>query len=220
MLSRNSRRVFATAALAAALVTSLAACRVEQGAAVFVGDTRIAASQVDDVIDTLPTKRQAPMSIFRSSTVDALTVIELGKQVADDTGAEPVTAAEETPRQYWQSQGLKPDSEFVDLMAEAEGYRAMLAEDAEPAEATNDDLDAIIERFERNSGQKLQERDKAALQQELASEQGKTIIGTRNKLESYVDKYDVTANPRYGDTYIVVARGSQYEPLVTVPLES
>ncbi|HIV56867.1 MAG TPA: hypothetical protein H9902_02825 [Candidatus Stackebrandtia faecavium] len=219
MLSRKSRRVLATTALAAAMVTSLAACRVEQGAAIFVGDTRISSSQVDEIVDALPTKPQAPMSIFRSSVVDALTMVELGKQVAEDTGAEPIAAVAETPRQYWTSQGLERDSEFVDLMAQAETYRAMLSEDAEPTKASSKDINEIAERYELNTGEKLNGPNKAGLKQQLNTEEGQALIGQRDQLASYVDEYSVTANPRYGDAYIVVARGENYEPLLTVELE-
>lgn len=220
MRTRKTRHVLAAAVLGIAAVAAMTGCRVEQGAAVFVGDTRITSDQVDEVTDSLPTKAQAPMGGFRSMAIDALAVVELGKQVAADNGKSPKTSDGALQEKYWAEKGLPKSNAFVKLMAKAEGYRSMLAKGSDPVKPSSAEVADVTKRLEANSGQKLAGADKQALSAELKSDKGQEIFGNRKQLADYVKKYDVTANPRYGDTYIVIARGQQFEPLVTVQLES
>ena len=218
MQPRNVRRALTAVALGIAALSAMAACRVEQGAAVFVGDTRITEDAVNSIVDSLPVEVDAPLGGFRAMTVDALATVELGEQVAEDTGGSPDAASAEAIRSYWQSQGLPAEHEFVELMAEAEGYRAMLLSGAEPAAPTEADIEKIAAQFAENSGQPMTEADVAGLGEYLNSEAGQEIIGGRDQVAAYVAEYQVTANPRYGEGYITVARDQQRMPVVTVPL--
>jgi hypothetical protein len=218
MHPRNVRRAVAGVVLGLAAVASLTACRVEQGTAVFVGDTRITEDQVNQLVDGLPLQEDSPLGGLRALTVDALTVVELGEQVAAKTGDSPKKESGDNQRAHWQQQGLKADDEFVALMAKAESYRAMLLEGAEPADPTDEDVDDIADSIGRGRGQQLNASERDQLRVELSDEAGRELVGDRHQIAGFVADYDVNANPRYGDAFIIVTRGQEHQPVITVPL--
>ena len=234
---RMTRRAVAAVALGAMAIASLAACRVEQGTALFVGKTRVTEEQVDQIVESLPQQADTAIGAYRSLTVDALAVTELGKLVSADTGNRPDADAAENQRQFWMQQGVSSNREFIDLMGEAEGYRVMLMDGAEPVTPSDADVDAMAAAYEDHSGMALTDSQKAAITADPDDPQWQEAFGSREQVESYVnlweqnfgnlkqladyvDEYDVTVNPRYGDSFIVVSRGSQNEPVLTLPLES
>lgn len=215
MRPRFTRRAAAIVLAATALVASLTACRVEQGAAVFVGDVRITEEQVDQYVDSLPPRLEVPPVGFRALTVDALAVVELGRQVAASEHLEPNDSDGNFMEYYWTRQGLPADDQFVALISEAESYRAMLVKGTTQADPTDTDVAETLELVTRTSGAVV---DEAFVRSLLTSDTGRQVVGQRHRLAELVDEYDITANPRYGDTFIVVARDNQFQPLTTVPL--
>ena len=227
MKPRLPRRLLLTAVIGLMAVVTVAGCRVEQGAAAFVGETRITDAQVDNVVDSLPvelvTNNLANVSSayggVRHQVLEALAVVELGRHVADDTGALPDADARSVARDGWMQQtGLPESNAFVSLMAEAEGYRALLQEGAEPQAPTDTDIEAAADNFTTATGQKLQSADLQQLTADLNSDQGRRLIGVNRQIAQYVADYDVTANPKYGQLSIVTFLNASGVPLLTVPV--
>lgn len=230
-------RAFTAIGLAAAALLTVSACRVEQGAAVFIGPDRISEKRVDEIIDSIPAKTRDQLAAIREASggqmpsittgtlrgyvVDALVVTELGKKVAADTGRKPVAAAADTVEAYWTHPviGLDADSRFVEVAAKAETYRELLFADAAEAEPSDADVKAINDQLSKLDGQPRGDAEDAALKECLGSKPDKEIcgenaeqlqgplhIGRLNQVRDYVEEYQVSVNPRYGDSFIVIHR--------------
>ncbi|HZE41258.1 MAG TPA: hypothetical protein VE172_20855 [Stackebrandtia sp.] len=224
MRLRFTRRSVVAATLAVVTVVSMAACRVEQGAAVFVGDSRITEQQVDQVVDSVPARIRTRLHYLgritgdqlpaitagklRGYVVDALATIELGKQVAADTGKEPGNGTAKGIEAFWTSEiiGMGASSKFVTLLDEAESYREVLFAGSTPAKPTSADIDSIARQFTRARGHKADAGQRKEWKRELSSTNGPKLLGNLHQVEKYISQYDVTANPRYGESYITVAR--------------
>ncbi|MGH8792377.1 MAG: hypothetical protein ACRDXX_07010, partial [Stackebrandtia sp.] len=214
--------------LGIAAVASTAACRVEPGAAVFVGDVRIAETQVDEVVEDLVDKltAEAPEEAqnvvvggLRDRTVDALTIAELGRQVSANTGDEPDRDVGDAHADMLTQAGFPADSRFVELTREAESYRAMLLAEAEPVSPDDADIEAIVAQLAVVPGQELDPQQTASLTTFLREdEQGQLMSGKRQAMVDYVSEYDVVANPRYGSSFLTVELGNNGRPFLTVPI--
>ncbi|GAA4919507.1 hypothetical protein LX16_4345 [Stackebrandtia albiflava] len=226
MKPRMSRRLVLAAVLGIAAAATVSACRVEQGAALFVGDVRVTDTQISEVVDSVPTElfTSGPDQMttgfggVRQQVMEAFVVVELGRQVAADTGATPDETADATAREGWtQRTGLPEDNPFVALLGEAEGYRAMLKQGAEPAAPTDEEVADVAANFIAVTGQPLDEASISQLAVTLNGETGQRIVGERRQLADYVAEYDVQTNPRYGRVSVI----SFYDPsgvMLTVPV--
>lgn len=228
-------RAIAAIGLATAALLSVSACRVEQGAALFIGDERISQQRVDAIIEGIPADTRQRLSRLSAETgnrmssistgglrgfvVDALATIELGERVAADTGREPDRSAIADAEEFWTNPlyGLDADSEFVDLAAEAEAYRPVLFEGAKPATASDAEIDATIDRFEYLSGDDYTAEERRAVRVELSgmldAEQGRLMVGQRRQVTDYLEEYEVSANPRYGQAFILIGRTQGNSPI-------
>lgn len=235
-------RAIAAMGLATVALVTVSACRVEQGAALFIGSERISENRVDEIVDGMPDKAREQMSQLteltggqksnistgglRGFVVDALATIELGKLVAADTGREPDTSVTGAVEKFWSQPvyGLDEDNEFVQLAATAESYRTVLVEDAKPATVTDKELDAALDHFEFLAGEKYSKSDRDAIGQqlgaELESEAGRLLVGQQRQVGDYITDYDVTANPRYGQSFIVISLGRDNSPVFVAGIPS
>jgi len=226
---RMSRRLLLAAALGLATVAALAGCRVEQGAALFVGETRITDSQVDAIVDSIPvelitpdlTRKATSFGGVRGQVVEALTVVELGRQVADDTDRQPNTQVGSATRQGWsEATGLPLDNAFVELMGSAESYRELLRADATPEAPTEADIETAAKNYVSATGQPLDDATVAQLALDLNTDQGRELIGQNRQINQYVADYGVTANPKYGKLAIVTFQNASGVALLTAPVPS
>lgn len=229
MKPRMPRRLVLSAVIGLLAVAGLAGCRIEQGAAVFVGDTRISDSEVNEVVDSIPveliTSDLSTVSKayggIRNQVLEALTVVELGHQVAADTGRQIDADALANAREGWmQRTGLDADNALVSLMAEAEGYRAMLREGAVPEAPTPADVEDAAANVAAVTGQPLNDAELGQLEADLSSPQGQELIGQNRQISGYVAEYGVTPNPKYGQFAIVTFLNARGIPLLTVPVSS
>lgn len=229
MKPRMPRRLLLAAALGLATVAALAGCRVEQGAALFVGETRITDSQVDEIVDSVPvelvtsdrSRMTSGFSGIRSQVVEALAVVELGRQVADDTDRQPNTQVGSAARKSWaEATGLPLDNAFVDLMGSAESYRELLRADATPEAPTEADVEAAAKNYATATGQPLDDAMIGQLTGELNTDQGRDLIGQNRQINQYVADYQVTANPKYGKLAIITFTNASGVALLTAPVPS
>lgn len=188
-------RALTAIGLAAAALLTVSACRVEQGAAVFIGSDRISEKRVDEIIDSIPAKTRDQLAVIRETSggqmpsittgtlrgyvVDALVVTELGRKVAADTGRKPVADAAETVEAYWTHPviGMEADSEFVKVAATAETYREVLFEDATETDPDDKDVRAINEQLTKLDGQPRGENEDALLKECFSSKPDAEICG-------------------------------------------
>ncbi|ADD45439.1 hypothetical protein [Stackebrandtia nassauensis] len=229
-------RAIAAMGLAAAALLTVSACRVEQGAALFVGDERISEKRVDEVVDSISASDRAKLADLNQLTggqlpdistgnlrgyvVDALVVTELGQRVAADTGVKPDRESSSVIKKNWELLELDSDSEFVQLTAEAEAYRTVLVDGSKPHRPSDKEVDALTAQLEHTFGQELDEQQKAGFAQFLTSEDGQVVVGQQRQVSDYIAEYDVTANPRYGQSFIVIARNAGPQPLITSDIPS
>src|SRR5690606_2890135 len=101
------------------------------GAALFIGDTRYQQEEIDEIVDSVPEETRDRLgNLFQASggavgditaatlrgyVLDALTVVEIGKDTVADTDASPDRKAADAAEQFWTDPvlGLSADSRFV-----------------------------------------------------------------------------------------------------------
>lgn len=242
-------RAFVAMGLAAAALLTVSACRIEQGAALFVGDDRISQQRVDEIIDSIPAEDRkllaqqialpgnitlASMSVgsLRGFVVDALATIELGKKVAADRDLKPDHGKGSAVKDYWTQPGreLGRDNAFVKLVAEADAYRTVLFDGAKPVDPSNADVKAIAEQWTAIDGKPRNEADREFIKlclgpkptvEQCGSDEafGPEIIGRIHQVRDYLAEYEVTANPRYGDSFVMIQRDpNSGVPFIVTPI--
>jgi len=216
---RLPRRAIAAAVLSLAVVASTAACRVEQGAAIFVGDTRIAESEVSQLVDSLDSENLTGVGDLRAAIVEALVVVEVGKRIAEDTGATPDRDKEgQLLEQLSQMNRLPKDNPVIRLLAEKEAYRPLLVAEADPVDPTEHDVDAMSANVADAIGGKVTPEIRAGIVADLESETGRELTGQRHQVLDYFTDYDVSVNPRFGETSVVIYADQQNNPIITAPI--
>lgn len=167
------------AAVASVGLLALAACGTEQGAAMFVGDERIAETTVDGYVDSVAELRvQQGQDLYfydysgdRYSVVVYMIYSELGHAV----GLDPVPG----------------DDELQVLAQEYEAYTSEFYAEAEPRELTQAEMEAAVAAASTNEN--------------LANasiEDLEHLAGFTDDLAAYVEEYDISVNPRYGQVDI------------------
>jgi hypothetical protein len=171
-------RTLRLAGIAVAATLGLAACSVDQGAALFVGDERIPQSTVDDHVDRLAdmqTEVEAELAGYdytgdREMVIFLMLYTELGRALgltaADTSGASDVTEA---------------------LYLEGVGYASELQSQAEPRELNDAEIRALAD-----AGfpiDQLTPDDQYYVM---------TMAGFADDLDGYVQQFDIRVNPRYG----------------------
>ncbi|MCC3765488.1 hypothetical protein K3N28_20715 [Glycomyces sp. TRM65418] len=202
--------------VAAVGLLALGACGSEQGAALFVGDERVTESTIDGYVDgTVASYLEQGATMADISYADnrqqaALIVLfaELGREIglpAPQTGG----AADE----------------YEALYLEAVEYHETLSQRAEPRAMTKDELEALNTAIEgdENLLQRIvqewavgQNLTQAQFQEfgmavqsdpgiltdvvwQWAEVQGAQMAGFADDLNEYVEEYDISLNPRYGE---------------------
>lgn len=202
-------------AVAAVGLLALGACGSEQGAALFVGDERVTEATLDGFVDGEVASyleqgaTMADISYADSRQQAAIFMLfaELGRELelpAPDTGA----AANENEALY----------------LEAVGYYQTLSSRAEPRAMTQAELEALNAAIEADQSLLQTIVQEWAAAQELtqaqfeefsmaaqsdpgvltevvwqwAEVQGAQIAGFADDLNGYVEEYDISVNPRYG----------------------
>lgn len=213
-------RAIAAIGLATTALLTVSACRVEQGAAVFVGHERITEKRVDELVDSIPDPNREELAQLanlstgglRGYIIDALTTVELGKRVVADTGAKPDGKAGEAVGLSWEQVNLDGDSAFVELAVEAGKYRPVLFEGSKPAKPEKDEIDENTAQFERLQSEDLNDSEREQLRglmtEWLNSEPGQEAVGKQRQVNDYLAEYEVQANPRYGQTTILISPGN------------
>ncbi|MGH8876332.1 MAG: hypothetical protein ACRD0P_03155 [Stackebrandtia sp.] len=227
-------RAIVAVGLSAAALLTVSACRVEQGAALFVADERISEQRVDEVVNSIPEKTRKDMANYaqlsggampnisigalRGFVIDALATTAIGKRIQEETDREPDKSAADVAEANWASVGVKPGTEFVELAAEAAEYRPLLLTGAENQKPTKDEIDDLTEQFVLLGGQSPSKAERKQLRanvsellnndkpQEIVKGEpvvGQELVGKWRQVDKYIEKYEVSANPRYGESFIV-----------------
>lgn len=171
-------RTLRLAIVASVGLLALGACGNEQGAAVFIDDERIPETTIDGYVDNI--------ADFRADQGEDLTIHDY----ADDR-KQIVTYV------LYAELGHALDFEAVDdagaeeietIALEAEQYFQQLVTESEPRELTDAEIQAVTEA--------------AATDQTVAGytqADFELLAGFTDDLAAYIEEYDISVNPRYGD---------------------
>jgi hypothetical protein len=202
--------------VAAVGLLALGACGSEQGAALFVGDERVTEATLDGYVEGEVASyleqgaTMADISYADSRQQAAFITLfaELGRQIglpAPDTGG----AADEYEALYMEA------ADYYQVLSLQAEPRAMTQVELEALNAAIEADQALLQRIveEWIAGQELTEEqlmefntaaqtDPSVLAQVVmawAEVQGAQIAGFADDLNGYVEEYDVSVNPRYGE---------------------
>lgn len=207
------------AGIAAMAVAALTACTNVQGAAVFVGDERIPEATVDGYVDELAVLQTESAEIDlagydytvdREFVVEYVVLAELGRAMELEKPAE----ADET---------------LQGLYYEGNAYRDALSREAEPRELSQAEVDAmnnavagdqqliskIVDQWVNTAGLTDDEIEQfytaaqadQAVVSEVVRQWTESQAGLADDLTEYVEEYDISASPRYGDVSITLLPG-------------
>ncbi|MEU6247477.1 hypothetical protein [Glycomyces sp. NPDC047010] len=171
-------RTLRLAGVAAVGLLVLGACGSQQGAALFVGDERVPESTIDGYVTTIADFRAEQgedLSVFnysddRKQIVTYVLYSELGQAV----GLDPVSSA--------------GADELESVAVEAEQYFQALVAEAEPRALTEDEMARVVEAAQTDAN--VAGYGQADLE---------LLAGFTDDLASYVEEYDISVNPRYGE---------------------
>jgi hypothetical protein len=219
---QRARRLASTAVVAVLAVAGLSACRTEPGIAAYVGSTTISEKTVQDMyadaetkldayIDTLRAERQknpdpsqqpipdvVDLGLTPGNVVQALVGVQVLKGIAAERKVQPTA----TPAaQVAQQLGLPPETKYVAVFAEYQGYLNALLATATPAQLTEADQREVYKRLTAANGSAEPVTFEQFTSEILTPENTQVLqrsYGLRNDLKAAADKADITFNPRYG----------------------
>lgn len=190
-------RALAVATIAVTAVLGLAGCRVEPGAAAFVGSTRITDQQVDQVNDEqVAVARERGREITteavasnRQFLVGRLTVAEVARRILAEQNI-PVT--EVSAADVAKENGRTEPNEIDEYIAQTRPYLDALRASVTPAPLTNDEKKEVTQNLV-NLG-----APPAAAAQFFTDPELQRGMAFRRAILAGADKYDVEVSPRYG----------------------
>jgi hypothetical protein len=171
-------RGYRLGAVASLLLLALGACGSQQGAALFVGDERVPETTIDGYVTTI--------ADFRAEQGEDLSI-------HDYAGDREQVVVYVLYSELGQAVGLDPaDSAGADeleaIALEAEQYFQQLVAQSEPRPLTDAEIEAATAA--------------AATDANVAGySQGdlELLAGFTDDLAGYIEEYDISVNPRYGD---------------------
>ncbi|GAA1668653.1 hypothetical protein GCM10009830_13060 [Glycomyces endophyticus] len=171
-------RTLRLAGAASIALLALGACGSQQGAALFVGDERVSEDTIDGYVTTIADLRAEQgedLSIHdysgdREQVVVYVLYSELGQAL--DLDAESGAGSDELEA----------------IAVEAESYFQQLVERSEPRALTESEMEAAIAAAETDAN--VAGYTQADLE---------LLAGFTDDLAGYIEEYDISVNPRYGD---------------------
>ncbi|MEU5873858.1 hypothetical protein AB0A73_20165 [Glycomyces sp. NPDC047369] len=171
-------RTLRLAGVAAVGLLVLGACGSQQGAALFVGDERVPESTIDGYVTTIADFREEQgedLSVFDySGDREQVVVYVLYSELGHAMDLDPVNGA--------------GADELETIALEAEQYFQALVAEAEPRALTEDEMARVAEAAQTDAN--VAGYGQADLE---------LLAGFTDDLAGYVEEYDISVNPRYGD---------------------
>lgn len=205
-------RVAVLLALAGGLLT-LAGCRSDPAVAAYVGSTRYTDDRVTAIADEAHAKLQELVDaqqaaagasaepvqrpVTEQEVVTALVSRDVLKALAEERHVSPVSVRAD---QIAQQARVPADTEYVRLLAEKDGYRLGLLQQAASTQPTDANLREVYDNLvTASSGQYTGSFDqfKSSLTDQDTELVGRSAA-VRDDISAAARKLDVTINPRYG----------------------
>ncbi|HKT04445.1 MAG TPA: hypothetical protein VJT31_33435 [Rugosimonospora sp.] len=202
----RSRLLIVVASAGLALVT-LAGCRLEPGAAAFVGDDRITDAQVDKVVSSVQAYIPAGrLGNFRTQVLTWLVVVKAGQRYAD---AHSITVKQETPADFVQNSNVPASiaagvgaSDYAKTGAEYESILTALQSAARSTPPTEADKREAYNYVATQAQGQVQPYNQ--VQQLFSQDTMGTAVGLRDLLRDMVRASHVTISPRYASPTVPV----------------
>lgn len=189
----TARRRLAAVAVGVLALLPLTGCRVEPGAAAFVGDVRIADQRVDEIVSSVDDRVPAEQrGAFRQEVVSMLVLTEAGTRYAQ---AQKLQLPEAQPATVAERLQLPADGAYTQIFARYVSVMTALegrAERAAPSEA--DQREALS--HATINGQPVNDRFEDVRQYFTEQAMG-AAVGSRNLLTELIRDADVEVSPRY-----------------------
>jgi hypothetical protein len=191
----RARRLTSVAAIAAASILALSACRSNPTVAAYVGDQEITEKQVTEIIDDLRQKVDAVGVELptRDDIVAVLVMKSVCEQLSEEKGYRPRSVA--SVELAVQVTGMPADSTYVQHYADLETCLSGLP-NPEPTTPTEDELNDLVTRAKETGVLPADlPYDEAA--KELDGPRLHHALGQRKVFTEAIADYDITVNPRY-----------------------
>jgi hypothetical protein len=215
---------------------ALAGCRSDPSVAAYVGSTRYTDDRVQGIADEAHRKLQEYVDAQQSSgassqpverpvtdqeVVDALVGRDVLKALAGEKNLKPL---EVDPNQIAQQEQVPPDSEYVRLVVERDGYRLVLLQKAASADPSEADLREVYDNLVKASSGAFAgsyEQFKSSLADQDSELVGRSASVGR-EITAEAGKLDVRVNPRYGTAALTMVQITDQQggshSLLSVPL--
>jgi hypothetical protein len=212
-------------ALVGALL-ALAGCRSDPAVAAYVGSTRYTDARVSAIADEAHAKLQeladaqqsatgasaqpVPRPVTEQEVVTALVGRDVLKALAQERKVSPLDVPADRIAQQVR---IPPDTEYVRLVAEKDGYRLGLLQQAATGSATDADLREVYDNLVSASGGRFT----ASYEQFRSNltDQDTELVGrsaaVREDIAAEAEKLDVTINPRYGPAVLSLVEVSDQQ---------
>ncbi|HZN71508.1 MAG TPA: hypothetical protein VFC00_07480 [Micromonosporaceae bacterium] len=193
MTTRRRLAAAAAGVLALLALPALAGCRVEPGAAAFVGDLRIPEQRVDEIVgsvgDRVPAEQRGG---FRQEVVSMLVLIEAGTRYAQ---AQEVQLAQAQPATVAERLKLPVGAAYTQLVAHYRSVMTALEGRATPAAPSEADQREAFANATIDGQPVTNSFDQ--VRQFFNEETMGAAVGNRNLLAEVLRGADVAVSPRY-----------------------
>lgn len=219
-------RLIAVIAAGALGFTALGGCRVEAGAAAYVGGTTVTQSQVEKVLNALVADGYNGLSDknranARRAVMSDLVFVALAKRYAQEKGYDAPSVDYSAASAQTHDPQIPATDPYLRTHTEAEAYRQLLLSRSTAATPTDADFREMYKNLTDQGLTLGYDQTKTQLQQVPAVGPG---LGLRNALADAAKRYGVQVNPVYGSVdYPLVAisdSNGQAYPLLYLPLGS
>jgi hypothetical protein len=221
-------RLIAVIAAGALGLTALGGCRVEAGAAAYVGSTKVTQSQVEKVLNALVADgyngiTDKNRANARRAVMSDLVFVAVAKRYAQEKGydapSEDYSAASEQTRNPQTGVQIPASDPYLRTRTDAEAYRQLLLSHSTAATPTDADFREMYKNLTDQGLTLGYDQTKAQLQQVASIGPG---LGLRNALDDAIKRFGVQVNPVYGSVdYPLVeisdSNGQSY-PLIDLSL--
>jgi hypothetical protein len=230
---QRARRLTSLAALALVGSIALTGCRSQPGAAIYIGSATYSEQYVNGLADKLQKVSTLNRGDGRQTIAEWLMVRDLGKrlvadkkwpapEVQEESAAALVRNALQSAGQGGAQESVESFRPLIQLLAQYQAYQGTVQQHVTPAQASDADYVELYERA-KTAGQVPPNIDAASYRKLLGPDNERALQATLGLRKLYADALsgaDVSLNPKYGVSQLVLLRDDKNNAMVVVPLNA